>query len=85
MPYKLIKRLNDKGAQELTLALSNDVEIAKKKNNKKHEVWLLLFDLKICDNIEFIKQKLNYVHENPYKRKWDICQSRIVYIPRSCE
>ena len=50
--------------------LSHDVEITRKVNHKKHEVWELSFDWKICDSIEFIKQKLNYMHDNPCKGKF---------------
>ena len=85
MAYELITRLKDKGDHELLLSLSNDVEITRRNNNKKHDVWELSFDWKICDSIEFIKQKLNYMHDNPCKGKWALCQSPIDYVHSSCK
>lgn len=64
MAYELVNRLKDKGENDLLSTLSHDVEITRKVNHKKHEVWELSFDWKICDSIEFIKQKLNYMHDN---------------------
>lgn len=85
MAYELINRLKDKGENELLSTLSNDVEITRKVNHKKHEVWELSFDWKICDSIEFIKQKLNYMHDNPCKGKWALCKSPVDYIHSSCK
>ena len=64
--------------------LSNDVDIARKINHKKHEVWELSFDWKVCESIGFIKQKLNYMHKNPCKGKWNLCKSSVDYIHSSC-
>ncbi|MDP4156746.1 MAG: hypothetical protein Q8929_14010, partial [Bacillota bacterium] len=83
--YELIKRLKDKGENDLLSTLSNEVERTRKKNNKKHDVWELSFDWKICDSIEFIKQKLNYMHDNPCKGNWGLCQSPVDYIHSSCK
>jgi hypothetical protein len=39
--YYMIKLLQDKGEDHLISKLSNEIEIARKKNNNKHEVWEL--------------------------------------------
>jgi hypothetical protein len=78
-------RLKDKGENYLLSGLSDEVEITRKKNNKKHEIWELSFDWKFCNSIEFIKQKLNYMHDNPYTGKWSLCTNPIDYIHSSCK
>ena len=69
MAYELIERLKMKGEHDLLAILSNDVDIARKLNHKKHEVWELSFDWKVCESTGFIKQKLSYMHENLCKGK----------------
>jgi len=38
-----------------------NVEAARRVDHKKHEVWKLSFDWKLCNSRVFIKQKLNYM------------------------
>ena len=53
----------------------NAVERKRKANNKKHEVWELSFDWKHCSSDKFIQQKMDYIHSNPCKGKWNLCAS----------
>jgi len=43
----------------------DNVEAKRRANNKLHDVWKLSFDWKYCNSLHFIKQKLNYMHDNP--------------------
>jgi hypothetical protein len=45
--------------------LSDAVEIADKKRGKLHEVFEDSFDVKECMTQKFIKQKLDYIHNDP--------------------
>ena len=79
MAYEIIKRLQAKGENDLLLKLQNKVEAKRKANKKLHDVWKLSFDWKYCNSIKFIKQKLNYMHDNPCSGKWNLCSSPIEY------
>ena len=73
MAYDIIKRLTENNEHELLNLLSESVEAKRKANNKKHEVWELSFDWKACNSNTFIQQKLDYIHINPCKGKWNLC------------
>ena len=85
MAYEIIKRLEMKQENNLLLTLKNNVEAKRKANNKLHEVWKLSFDWKYCNSMQFIKQKLNYMHDNPCSGKWNLCSSPIEYIHSSAK
>ncbi len=74
-----------KQENNLLLTLRNNVEAKRKANNKLHEVWKLSFDWKYCNSMQFIKQKLNYMHDNPCSGKWNLCSSPIEYIHSSAK
>ena len=73
MAYDLVKRLKENNEIELLSLLANAVETKRKANNKKHEVWELSFDWKHCSSDKFIQQKMDYIHSNPCKGKWNLC------------
>jgi hypothetical protein len=75
MAYEIINRLKAKGENDLLLILQNNVEAKRKANNKLHEVWKLSFDWKYCNSTAFIKQKLNYMHDNSCSSKWNLCST----------
>ena len=72
MAYDIIKTLKEKNECELLNLLSDAVEIKRKANNKKHEVWELSFDWKHCSRDQFVQQKIDYIHTNPSKGKWKL-------------
>ena len=74
-----------KQENNLLLTLKNNVEAKRKVNNKLHGVWKLSFDWKYCNSMQFIKQKLNYMHDNPCSGKWNLCSSPIEYIHSSAK
>jgi len=79
MAYEIIERLKQANAIELLEKLAQSVEEVRKKNNKKHEVWELSFDWKECSSLAFANQKLDYIHGNPCRGKWDLCQCPFAY------
>jgi len=84
MAYEIIKRLENNNEKELLSLLSQNVELSRKANNKKHEVWLS-FDWKLCCSNEFADQKLNYIHFNPCKGKWNLCLDPTDYVHSSAK
>ncbi|MEO6454462.1 MAG: hypothetical protein ABIN97_10335, partial [Ginsengibacter sp.] len=70
LAYEIIKRLKDAGNILLLKQLSDAVEITERKRGKLHEVFEDSFDIKECLTQKFIKQKLDYIHNNPCSGKW---------------
>ncbi len=66
--YELVKRLQQKGEIGLLNQMSDWVNKTEKLINKKHEVFEPSFDKKECFTINFMKQKVNYIHLNPCKK-----------------
>ena len=85
MAYEIIKRLEANKEINLLSTLQENVEAARRVNKKKHEVWKLSFDWKVCNSKVFIKQKLNYMHDNPCSGKWNLCKSPIDYLHGSAK
>ena len=85
MAYEIIKRLQAKGEIDLLLTLKNNVEAKRRANKKLHEVWELSFDWKYCNSNSFVKQKLDYMHDNPCTGKWNLCSSPVDYIHSSAK
>jgi REP element-mobilizing transposase RayT len=85
MAYEIIKHLELNRETTLLQKLSNSVETKRKANNKLHEVWELSFDWKECNTPAFINQKLNYIHDNPCSKKWNLCNSPVEYLHSSAK
>lgn len=72
MAYEIIKRLEQQNETELLHRLNLSVEAKDRERNKKHEVWEDSFDWKECRTNKFMKQKLDYMHDNPCRGKWNL-------------
>ena len=85
MAYEIIKRLQQMGESEILAELSKGVEAKRKANKKLHEVWELSFDWMECNSHSFMNQKLDYLHDNPCKGKWNLCASPVDYLHSSAK
>jgi hypothetical protein len=85
MAYEIIKRLQENKEDAIVKQLQDGVEIARKLKNKQHEVWKLSFDWKQCKSPSFINQKLEYMHNNPCIKKWNLSVSPISYLHSSAK
>ena len=65
MAYELVKRLKDMNKADILEQLSGWVNKTDLLKNKKHEVFEPSFDRKECYSIAFMKQKIDYIHNNP--------------------
>jgi REP element-mobilizing transposase RayT len=83
MTYELVNRLQSLGASALLQQLSKYVNLTDKRRGKLHEVFEPSFDAKPCYSTAFILQKLNYMHENPCRGKWNLAESPIDYVHSS--
>ncbi|MBL0130240.1 MAG: hypothetical protein IPP43_03185 [Chitinophagaceae bacterium] len=77
--YEIIKRLKTQGEDKLLHQLHLSVEAKDLERNKLHEVWEDSFDWKECRTSEYMLQKLNYMHDNPCKGKWNLAAAPVDY------
>ncbi len=85
MAYEIINRLEQNIEPELLEYLRSHVEAKRKQHKKLHQVWELSFDWKECRGNEFINQKLDYIHNNPCAKKWNLCNSPVEYLHSSAQ
>ncbi len=83
MAYAIVERLEKMGAVETLLQLARRVEPGRLAKNKRHDVWELSFDWKLCITETFMKQKLDYYHKNPCCGKWSLAPSPVDYVHSS--
>ena len=83
--YEIIKRLKESGNIDLLLQLEQGVNNSDKKRGKLHEVWEDSFDWKECLSRDMILQKLNYMHANPCKGKWNLVENPVDYMHSSAK
>jgi DNA phosphorothioation-dependent restriction protein DptG len=83
MAYQIIARLKEQNETLLLEQLQQAVESKDRERNKQHEVWDDSFDWKDCRSDDFIKQKLDYMHNNPCKGKWNLADSPEEYLHSS--
>lgn len=65
--------------REILIKLEADVTNREKSKGQLHKVVENSFDVKICESICFIEQKLNYMHLNPCSKKWKLVDNPIDY------
>jgi REP element-mobilizing transposase RayT len=73
--YGIVSRLEQQDHETLLSKLNLLVTGSDRKRNKRHEVWEDFFDWKECHSINMILQKLNYIHNNPCRGKWNLASS----------
>jgi REP element-mobilizing transposase RayT len=81
--YELVSRLKDKGREDILQQLALAVHASEKQKGKLHEVFEPSFDIKLCLNDAFTEQKLNYIHNNPCKGKWQLSDAPQTYLHSS--
>jgi REP element-mobilizing transposase RayT len=83
--YKIIERLKEQNENKLLHHLQESVETKEREKNKKHEVWEDSFDWKECRTHHFMQQKLDYMHDNPCKGKWNLAPAPVDYVHSSAK
>ena len=46
---------------------------------KKHQVFRLSFDARVCYDEKMVEQKLDYIHHNPVKGRWALVEDFALY------
>jgi len=79
MAYGIIKLLKENSKEALLYQLSAGLTEREKAKGQKHRVFENGFDVKLCETIKFIEQKLNYIHMNPCSKKWRLAEHPLDY------
>jgi REP element-mobilizing transposase RayT len=83
--YEIVELLKQKREHALSEKLSAAVKDKDRSRGKKHEVWKDGFDVKECRTEKFILQKLIYIHENPVRGRWKLCETSLDYLHSSAK
>ena len=70
--YDVAKKLQELNKTELLVQLAALVSTKEKLKGKLHEIFEPSFDWKECVSEKFIEQKLDYIHDNPCRGKWNL-------------
>ena len=79
LAYALVERLKAGYHKDIVDKLVDGVSRSDEKRGKLHQVFQPSFDCKECYSNFFIVEKLNYIHNNPCKGKWNLANSPIDY------
>lgn len=72
MAYEIVQLLQQQGQRDLLNILGNAVTERERKKGQLHKVFKESFDAKAIFSDKFLFQKLNYIHINPVKGKWQL-------------
>ena len=79
MAYEIVKRLEAKNRADLLTILKEGVSPKELVRKKKHRVFVPSSDIKLCDTEKFVIQKLEYMHANPIRSKWNLAPDFVEY------
>jgi putative transposase len=79
MAYEIIKRLEKMKRYDLLEFLFDAVTIKEKKKSQRHRVFEESFDAKGISSEKFLIQKLNYIHHNPVRGRWNLVKDYTEY------
>ena len=81
--YEVLKRLQRAGEQQILSDLATPVRLQDKQRGKLHEVFEPSFDWRKCESLRFTQQKINYIHSNLCRGKWNLAESPWDYLHSS--
>ncbi len=79
MAYAIIQRLEEQGGRDILFKLSAGCSEKEQAKGQKHKAFEPSFDAKPIYTIDFLHQKLDYIHHNPVSKKWNLCPEFIDY------
>ena len=83
MAYEIVKKLNGYKKKDVLITLRNGVSELEKSRGKIHQVFETSFDLKQVITERFLKQKLNYIYQNPVSKNWELVDDYRNYLHSS--
>lgn len=79
MAYEMVRRLEQRERYALLKELEQGVPPRERKKGKKHQVFRLSFDARLCFDERMVEQKLDYIHHNPVQGKWSLVEDYVDY------
>jgi REP element-mobilizing transposase RayT len=79
MAYELVQRLSQQQNHNLLNILSSACTEKEKAKGQLHKVFESSFDAKPVYTLDFLYQKLDYIHHNPVTGKWNLRNEFIGY------
>ncbi len=79
MAYGIIQRLEMLNQQKILCQLEEGLTTRESEKGQLHRVFEHSFDAKLCESKRFIEQKLNYIHNNPCSKRWNLVENPIDY------
>ena len=79
MAYEIINRLEKANDTNTLTILQNALTERERKKKQLHKVFKDSFDAKVIFSEKFLIQKLNYIHYNPVKGKWNLAKDFVSY------
>jgi REP element-mobilizing transposase RayT len=79
LAYGIVDRLKEKEDEKTLTILQQGVNITDKKRGKLHQVFEPSFDCKECVTDKMLEAKLEYMHNNPCRGKWNLAKNPIEY------
>ena len=79
MAYDIVNTLKKQNNESLLAVLRDGVDKNEKLKGKLHQVFHLSFDARKCFDEKMIEQKLEYIHHNPVKGKWNLADDFTKY------
>ena len=85
LAYGIVEQLKEQNDQDILAILEKGVNATDRKRGKLHAVFKASFDCKECFSDKMLKTKLDYMHRNPCRGKWDLVNNPIDYIHSSAK
>lgn len=79
LAYEIVKRLKEQNKFDLLKQMKEGVQEKESIKGKKHQVFRLSFDAKVCISEKEVFIKLNYIHLNPVSGKWNLASDFVSY------
>jgi len=79
MAYDIVSRLKKNNRIDLLAKLEEAVDANERTKGKKHQIFQLSFDARVCDDERMLVQRLEYMHANPVKGKWSLVEDFVNY------
>jgi len=79
MAYDIVNSLQKQNKHLLLEKMQMGVQRKELMKGKKHQVFRLSFDARKCFTEKMLLQKLDYIHHNPVKGKWNLAEDFTLY------
>ncbi len=77
--YEIIERLRNQNEHDVLNILASACTEKEKAKGQLHKAFQPSFDAKSVYTLDFLYQKLDYIHYNPVRGKWSLCDEFTEY------